>query len=478
MSKFKWSESRRRYVYASNGRLVPETRIRAGLQSAIDASKATIDGFTQDLIAGRINAAEWSLRMREEIRNGHRAAALLANGGKLNPSALGKLGATVRAQYEYLSRFSAAIQNGEVALDKRLSARAQMYAQAVLPSYENQVRARERRAGTRQERRVLSPVESCVDCIEYARRGWQLIGTLPQIGDSICRVNCHCRFEYRGAGLLPQADPEQQPTTPARDGTQPTQSPATPADTGADARARMVQIAAEFEPERQARALKRRELANQFVVAKGKERKRLEREIIALDRTEFEMEERILTRYRQALEQETSATFTVVKARGLGRRERRAIDEGVEQFGRFVGAGKVDGRTITFYQAVDRSHYDTRGGIHLVGGVETVIHELGHWLEESSPGILQKVLDFYTRRTQGDMLERLMDLRPGWGHPPDEVAKRDRWANPYMGRWYADQGAQVATELLSMGLELFYKDPRWLADKDPEFFDFIYELVR
>jgi len=207
MSKFKWSASKRRYIYASNGRVVPETRIRAGLQSAIDASKATIDGFTQDLIGGRINLADWTLRMRDEIKNGHRAAALLANGGKPNPSALGKLGATVRAQYEYLSRFSSAIQNGEVALDARLIARSKMYAQAILPSYENQVRAREQRAGSKQERRVLSPAEHCADCVEYARRSWQPIGTLPQIGDSICRVNCHCRFEYRGEGALPLLAP-------------------------------------------------------------------------------------------------------------------------------------------------------------------------------------------------------------------------------------------------------------------------------
>src|SRR5262245_16423884 len=117
MSKFNWSASKRRYVYASNGRVVPETRIRARLQDAIDASKDQIDSFTTDLIAGKINAAEWTLRMRDEIKNGHRRAALLANGGKLNPSALGKLGATVRAQYDYLSRFSSAIQNGEIALD-------------------------------------------------------------------------------------------------------------------------------------------------------------------------------------------------------------------------------------------------------------------------------------------------------------------------------------------------------------------------
>lgn len=177
--------------------------------------------------------------MREEIRSGHRAAALLANGGKLNPSAQGKLGATVRAQYEYLARFSSAIQNGEVSLDKSLVARAKMYAQAARPGYENQVRLREQNAGMKSERRLLSPVESCADCVAAAGEGWQLIGTLPQIGDSICKVNCHCRFEYKGEGEPPR--------------------PATAAS-GADARARLAEIANEVEQETQARHQEREQL--------------------------------------------------------------------------------------------------------------------------------------------------------------------------------------------------------------------------
>lgn len=196
-AKFNWSESRRRYIYASNGRAVPESRVRAGLQEAIDASKRRIGQSTDQLIAGKINAAEWTIRMREEIRAGHRAAAMLANGGKMTPQALGRLGATVRAQYEYLARLSSQIENGEVALNGKLRARAKMYGQAIRLSYENQVRAREAHARMSEERRVLSSAEHCADCVGYAAAGWQPIGTLPQIGDSQCRANCHCHFEYR-----------------------------------------------------------------------------------------------------------------------------------------------------------------------------------------------------------------------------------------------------------------------------------------
>lgn len=198
MPKFRWSQSERRYEYASNGRAVPASRIRDALQSSINRSKEEIGKITERLIDGKINTAEWTLRMRDEIRAGHRAAAMLANGGKMTPSQLGRLGATLRAQYDYLSRFSAQIDSGSVTLDGRLAARAKMYAQAIRVSYENQVRAREQGVRRSEERRVLNAeAESCSDCIAYAAVGWVPAGTLPAIADSICLSNCHCHFEFR-----------------------------------------------------------------------------------------------------------------------------------------------------------------------------------------------------------------------------------------------------------------------------------------
>lgn len=46
---------------------------------------------------------------------------------------------------------------------------------------------------------------------------------------------------------------------------------------------------------------------------------------------------------------------------------------------------------------------------------------------------------------------------------------------PYMGKDSADNGS---TEILSMGLELMYRNPVALAKQDPDMFDFIYSVVR
>lgn len=50
------------------------------------------------------------------------------------------------------------------------------------------------------ERRVLDErpsVQHCPECEEYARRGWVVAGSLPDIGtECSCLTNCNCRFEY------------------------------------------------------------------------------------------------------------------------------------------------------------------------------------------------------------------------------------------------------------------------------------------
>lgn len=199
MPGFLYSQSRRRYLYAGNGRAVPESRVRDALQSRIDASKQRVGGITEALIDGKIDTADWVVKIRDEIRAGHRAAAMLANGGKLDQSALGRLGAALRRQYDFLAQLASGIDNGEVALNGRLVARSKLYAQAVRTTYENQVRAREQRSRDfTQERRVLNAAaESCATCVSLARLGWQALGVLPALGESECRANCRCRFDYR-----------------------------------------------------------------------------------------------------------------------------------------------------------------------------------------------------------------------------------------------------------------------------------------
>lgn len=77
-------------------------------------------------------------------------------------------------------------------------ARAESYGASVWSSAQEIARATYSRNGVfTEEHRVLGDAEHCEDCVTYSAMGWMPIGVLPAIGDSSCRINCACWFEYR-----------------------------------------------------------------------------------------------------------------------------------------------------------------------------------------------------------------------------------------------------------------------------------------
>lgn len=104
----------------------------------------------------------------------------------------------------------------------------------------------------------------------------------------------------------------------------------------------------------------------------------------------------------------------------------------------------------------------------------TFVHEIGHWLEDNSGFVRDRSRTFYRQRTEGEGTSWL-----GERYRTDEYTKRDKWIDPYVGRWYADnEGRQTATELASMGLQYLYADPFRLAKEDPWYFRWLYDTLR
>jgi len=190
-----------RYADRATGRFTSELSVRSDLDTYIANKASRFDDLANQLRNREISLADWQLQMRNEIRASHNAAAMVAKGGRdqMTYADWGRTGRRLRDQYGYLDRWAADIASGKVPLDGRLASRARLYGQAARGTYEQQRRAMAAANGYDEEQRILHATESCDDCIEYAGEGWQPIGTLPQIGDSICNTNCKCTFEYRQA---------------------------------------------------------------------------------------------------------------------------------------------------------------------------------------------------------------------------------------------------------------------------------------
>jgi len=109
----------------------------------------------------------------------------------------------------------------------------------------------------------------------------------------------------------------------------------------------------------------------------------------------------------------------------------------------------------------------------------TIVHELGHVLEyqrvELDPRYQRARQSFFRNRTIDDKLEKMNEAFPDWGYRDDEVFRRDKWKDPYMGKVY---GRPSSSELISMGIQELYADAAAFAQSDPEYFDFIVSYVR
>lgn len=170
------------------------------------------------------------------------------------------------------------------------------------------------------------------------------------------------------------------------------------------------------------------------------------------------------------------------KSVAKGRGKAWLKENGVDEYMNIIGDNVIDERTVTFRSTSrGRSYYQPLSNdIYLSSTREvnstTVIHELCHWVEEVNKDIFDMISEFYNKRTAGEALRSLGRDVKGYGL--NELYKPDKWVDPYMGVYYSYNGERIASEVLSMGLQLIYRDAIMFAKKDPEHFDFVIKLLR
>lgn len=160
------------------------------------------------------------------------------------------------------------------------------------------------------------------------------------------------------------------------------------------------------------------------------------------------------------------------------------IEEGLTEFRKLVSVNAAvdEGTWPVVVNKTDTGrafYWSAKVYLDEASDASVFVHEMGHWLEDSYLEILEEALDFYDRRTLGEQVTTLNEIYGVSYYDNDEVTKVDNFVSPYMGKVYeSERRGRYATEIVSMGLELFYRDPHTLASRDPEYFDFIYDLVR
>lgn len=191
------------------------------------------------------------------------------------------------------------------------------------------------------------------------------------------------------------------------------------------------------------------------------------------------------------------------------------IRRGVDFFRRIVGDHpdlKGASVTVRFYpQTKESSSYSTgrtsytstRGGVkHSTAGTIllarenkatfAMVHELGHLLEDLSDTTHDKVVEFLKRRAGNESARPLNEITGKKAFNDIEVAVKDNFTDAYVGRYYGqnwrdfeggkqgktDWDTVYASEVISMGVEYLYGDPVKFAKDDPDYFDFMFDVLR
>jgi len=198
MPDFTWDTELRRYRYG-NGRLVRQQTVDRWIREIGEGARERMLTLAERLNRNQISNAEWQIAMQAEIKQAHRAMAVLAKGGKAQMQLRdwGRVGQKIASENAYLLRFGAEIATGQVS-EAQLANRAQMYADASYATYQNSIALRERGAGVRLARRVLDTgAQHCEDCPPLAALDWVPIEELVPIGATDCQVQCRCTIEYQ-----------------------------------------------------------------------------------------------------------------------------------------------------------------------------------------------------------------------------------------------------------------------------------------
>lgn len=196
---FAWDGAR--YRNLATGRYVPAADVRAATDAAFGASEARARALTEQLRAGTLSLDDWHAAMRREVKRSNLYGAAAADGGwaHMTPSAYGRVGQRVRAEYAYLARLAAGLADGSIPLDGHAVARAGQYGLSGRATYWAADMAAHAARGE-ECRNVTTAGESCAGCLAEAARGYVDPRTMSAPGSRQCRRRCRCYLVWRRAG--------------------------------------------------------------------------------------------------------------------------------------------------------------------------------------------------------------------------------------------------------------------------------------
>jgi len=168
-SPWQWDDRAKRYRDTSTGRFITQHKAVTLRDYYIEAKKGEMDSLTRRLVDKQINLQQWTLEMRNQVKDTFINEYMLARGGRQNMTQAdwGRVGAMLKKQYNFAEGFAKDIDAGKVSAGQ-IQTRARMYVDSATQAFE---RAKSESLG-------LPPLPA-----------------YPGDGQTICRANCQCSWD-------------------------------------------------------------------------------------------------------------------------------------------------------------------------------------------------------------------------------------------------------------------------------------------
>ena len=199
---YSWVRSLKRYRQIATGRIVSRAAVLKKLDRSIDGRDKRIQGHVIAAMEGRISPNSFHVLEQRLLKRQALQSVALASGGwdQMTQREYGRVGAMLRGQYAKLAALTEEIAQGTVSPAQAMN-RTHRYlgeTRSLAISVERENQPLPPAGKTRIERRILGPVEHCVDCVAMYNMGWQPAGTLPSPGQaSRCDGSCRCTLITR-----------------------------------------------------------------------------------------------------------------------------------------------------------------------------------------------------------------------------------------------------------------------------------------
>lgn len=191
------------------GRFLSKARALQLVSESISGSSNAAASIADLYSEGRISSREFQSLMRQEIKQEYIRQYVFGKGGRYNMTQAdwGRIGAMVKEQYQYLSRFTSELENLSPGEIKR---RAVMYTESAREGYERgKLQVVEDLEMDEVRWNLDETAEHCDGCLDNAALGWIPMkeennpdylpydGAVPGSGNTECLTNCKCSLQYR-----------------------------------------------------------------------------------------------------------------------------------------------------------------------------------------------------------------------------------------------------------------------------------------